>query len=353
MIISVVIDNFQSHKHTEVDLIGGVNVIIGPSDAGKSSIFRAINWVISNRPLGDAYRSEWGGDTRVILKTDDGQVVERIRTDKDNMYIVNGMELKAFGTEPPEAVHEALRIDSYSIQTQDDPPFLLSMSPGEAAQVLNKAASIDVIDRVIGGLNKEYRRIGQRMAMRDEQLKKQEAELDRFLGLPEALAQMDSLEEAGEELEALVDRNEALKKLYNRYRELRKKLKPYAGIDKAGEELEECLETFTGLEKANKALAHTTQTVERYMELFQSLGALRLLEKAEGLLSEAQDSFGFLKTLSTSVDEMKKAQGNRECLEESLLSLDEDVVELVLEYKEMSPDNCPLCGGVMPVGGLA
>ena len=61
MIQSLQINNFQSHKYSVMELHKGVNVIIGPSDSGKTTILRALRWLVWNRPSGDAFRSDWGG----------------------------------------------------------------------------------------------------------------------------------------------------------------------------------------------------------------------------------------------------------------------------------------------------
>ena len=48
----LVIDNFQSHEHTEVEFGSGLNVVVGPSDFGKSALVRALRWVLYNEPRG-------------------------------------------------------------------------------------------------------------------------------------------------------------------------------------------------------------------------------------------------------------------------------------------------------------
>ena len=43
------IENFQSIKEkTEIDFIEGVNLIIGPSNSGKSAVLRALRGLILN-----------------------------------------------------------------------------------------------------------------------------------------------------------------------------------------------------------------------------------------------------------------------------------------------------------------
>ena len=75
MIKKLHIRNFQSHKDSRLIFSDGVNVIVGNSDSGKSAILRALNWVITNRPSGDSYISNWGGPTYVIVETEEGTVI--------------------------------------------------------------------------------------------------------------------------------------------------------------------------------------------------------------------------------------------------------------------------------------
>ena len=84
MIQSLKIINFQSHEDSTLDFVPGVNMILGASDSGKSAIIRALKWLVWNRPNGDAYRSNWGGETSVQAFFD-GFGVERSK-DKENMY---------------------------------------------------------------------------------------------------------------------------------------------------------------------------------------------------------------------------------------------------------------------------
>lgn len=49
---SIEIENFQSHKYSKLDFSERLNVIVGPSDNGKSAIIRALKWVLFNEPKG-------------------------------------------------------------------------------------------------------------------------------------------------------------------------------------------------------------------------------------------------------------------------------------------------------------
>ena len=148
MIESVKLKNFQSHKENTFSFTKGVNAIVGPSDSGKTAILRALRWLIWNRPLGDAFRSDWGGDTEVAV-TVDGQLITRYKHDNKHGYKIGKTDLKAIGTDVPEEVSTILNIDEINLQQQFDKPFLLADSPGEVAQHFNKVAHLENMDRAI------------------------------------------------------------------------------------------------------------------------------------------------------------------------------------------------------------
>lgn len=195
MFDKVEIRNFMSHKNTELEFLPGVNVIIGESDRGKSAAFNAIRWITSNRPLGEAFRSSWGGDTSAKLFLSEGNTIERLRTNSKNEYLLNGKALTAFGTEVPEQVLELLQMDEYNIQAQMDPPFMLSHTPGEAARMLNRAASLEEIDQVTTSLTSAYRRLNKKMEQTSEQVTEKKTDLEQYANLPIIEKKLEAVEQ--------------------------------------------------------------------------------------------------------------------------------------------------------------
>lgn len=59
------LENFQSHRNSVIDFDRGLNVIVGPSDSGKSAIIRAIKWALYNEPSGNYFIRE--GEQRFQL----------------------------------------------------------------------------------------------------------------------------------------------------------------------------------------------------------------------------------------------------------------------------------------------
>lgn len=138
--------NFQIHSDLTVIPGDGVTVIVGQTDSGKSSVFRALRWLVEHRPIG-AYAKFGTKDTSVEVATE-ANVVQRFRRTGANGYQINdGPELVAVGTNQPLAVRQCLQLDAINLQGQHDAPFLLGLTAGEMARELNSIVDLGVIDR--------------------------------------------------------------------------------------------------------------------------------------------------------------------------------------------------------------
>ena len=113
MIKKVHLKNFESHEDSEIDFTDGLNLIIGQSNQGKSSIVRAIALVCANRFDKDCVRT--GSDfCEVTVETDKGSVTAQ-RGESVNRWIVRHLngetkEYKNLGLSVPPDAFEVLGI---------------------------------------------------------------------------------------------------------------------------------------------------------------------------------------------------------------------------------------------------
>ena len=197
--------NYQSHKNTRLDFHDGVNVLVGQSDSGKTAVLRALNWLITNRPAGDAFRSDWGGETIVEAIVGDTTVARAKAANKNSYYLVEhndnpgavADEFRAMGQSVPEEVTQALNMSDINIQYQMDSPFLLSSdwSPGRVAEYLNEAAGLDVIDRATANINAKIRKLSGDLASEQARLEDTTArfnELDYLDEIEKKLADIEA-----------------------------------------------------------------------------------------------------------------------------------------------------------------
>ncbi len=203
MIQSLTISNFLSHKKTALEFSPGLNIIVGPTDSGKSAIIKALKWLITNRPLGDSVRSYWGGSTSVSVQFKEGEVL-RVREDRDNAYktIVGGnsIEFNAIKGEVPEEVGKILDLGELNIQTQFSPHFLLSQSSGEVAQYFNKVAHLDKIDTASQNIRRWLKEVQQSISFREAELIQFQSDLEQYKTLDEIEEKVVELEKVEKQI---------------------------------------------------------------------------------------------------------------------------------------------------------
>ena len=150
MLEKLMLTNFQSHESTEITFGDRVTVIHGPTNNGKSSVLRALDWVCNNGLDGDYFLSNWlkrGGRCAVSL-TVDGHTITRERSKSDNVYALDGVEYKAFSRGVPSPILNLLNLSPHTFQRQGDQPFLIGGTGSAAVEVFNTAAGLSDIDAV-------------------------------------------------------------------------------------------------------------------------------------------------------------------------------------------------------------
>jgi exonuclease SbcC len=152
MIRRIELTNFMSHEHTVIAPAAGLTVLIGPNNCGKSAIVAALQILSSNE--NSTYVMRHGAkECSVKVETDDGHVVEWLRSNSPS-YRIDGQTFDRLrGSGLPDELHTALRLpkveagDSTDFDvhfgTQKSPIFLLGGSSSNAARFF--ASSSDAI----------------------------------------------------------------------------------------------------------------------------------------------------------------------------------------------------------------
>jgi len=309
MIRKITIENFQSHKHTEVEFCPGVNVITGRSDSGKSSILRALQWVLWNRPTGFAFHSYFAKKepTKVKVEFDDGSVIERIKSSRENKYIVNGVELKALGSQVPEEVLQTHKLEDFNLQTQFENYFLLQDSPGEVARKLNKVVGLDIIDELVKRANSYVNSFRSQISESDIRIEELQKEIEGYCYLDEIEPLLVQVDDYLHELEQLESELDELKQLVTDLEELERMLAEFVDI----ETLEEKLQQLESLE------CELQQVTE---ELTRLSGVVREIELVEQELLEFEE-FGDFAELEEEMDEILSLVERIQKIEEKLEGL--------------------------------
>lgn len=272
MITGIEIFNFQSHKNSELKFCNGVNAIVGNSDSGKTAIIRALNWVLNNRPSGDSFRSNWGGETIVDVIFDDC-TISRIKGD-ENKYFMHGQDFKALNGNVPDEIREAINMSEVNVQYQLDSPFMLSASSGEVAKTLNKIANLTSIDNAISNIKKKVTSTNREIEDIERQIKElEESEkgFDYLTGFEKLVVMLEKAEV--EENETFIKKNylkERIKEIERNQLEI-DALESILTVEPLLEQALTYLEEQKGLNKQITGLSDLMRIIKRHDERIVNL----------------------------------------------------------------------------------
>lgn len=343
MLKRIEIQNFQSHKNTILNLHKGVNVFVGDSDCGKSALLRSLRWAIENKSESSSIIRYGEKSVSVSLVFDDATVT-RSRDNSGNVYELtsgkNTETFKAFKTEIPQAVNEALNLSDINLQSQLEAPFLLSQSGGEVAKVLNSSVNLSIIHESLSNIKKEVFRNNQEIVSTQAQITETEEALEGFsylAGLEKKIKAYESKAKEKIELETQIT---------ELYKTLKKAQQHQTDID-----------SFSELPKAEKKVDSILADIEAHSELYDKRVQLnKIIKQSE--ISEYTIAFSeCLLELEGNVNEILEVTDGIVKLEKAIKTLirtsdsvegyEEEIGKLETEYIEEAPDTCPLCGHEM------
>ncbi|HWI64741.1 MAG TPA: AAA family ATPase [Symbiobacteriaceae bacterium] len=215
-IARVTIENFQSHAKSELDFGRGLNVIIGPSDNGKSAVLRAIRWALYNEPRGSEFVRSGARECRVTVTMSDGVEITRELTltksgaPSRNRYLVKapGAEetqvFEGFGTEVPAEVIRAHGMPQVLLDTdkrvllsfgsQLEGPFLMAESGSLRARAIGRLLGVHVVDAAMRNTQRDQRTVKQETARLEQRLEQYDRDLEQYADIPEQEERLERAE---------------------------------------------------------------------------------------------------------------------------------------------------------------
>ena len=317
MIDKIKIQNYQSHENTELELSSGINVIIGETDRGKTSILRALNWMFSNRPLGEGFKCDKNIDSEVRVFISKGEWdLARIKNLEKNFngYFLyhkkdneKRFDFNKIGSEVPEPIKKALNLSSINYQSQLSNHFLIRESPGEVGRVINDSTRMVDIDSVMSWFEKELRekRNQERSISKDLENKKEE------------IKQYEGIELIGEKIERLL-------KLENKIPPIKTRLERFSYL----------VSRLDKLEKEEKESNVWIDKEGKVRELINRVGELKISE-------------GRMDKISFGISELYRKENSKldlvSSLDSCIVSLDKMKEGFIQEIIKLG--FCPYCRG--------
>jgi len=352
VIKSIRLENFQAHKETVLELHPGVNVIAGSSNSGKSSILRALNWAVYNRPSGDAFVSHWArddkgnqkGDTSVTLTLDNGTIERRKSKSTKNTYKVNETVLEAIGLDVPEEVSKALNFTEVNTQRQHDAPFLLSDSPGEVARFFNKIVHFDAIDQYLSSLESKKRKAKADAENAKKNAERIKEELEKYTWVKQAEKLIDRIANKEIELSLLSVDADTLDREITKYGEAEDLIEAVQGtLKEAGRIVAKLDEAMLLASQIGKALPALQDSIEEHHRTSLVLEASQEVDYAEKLCRKVERKIGLYNDLDKQARDLRHMIDAHAVTQDILAGTAKELKALEAEL----PDVCPLCGKAM------
>lgn len=161
----IVLNNVLSWPTGCIDLHPGLNVVVGPSDSGKTNVYRAAKAVVENAPA-TRFLSIGKSSGSASIEFDDGSAVhlgKGVGKSTANEYEarVGGVSqvYKQVGSECPPPVASVLRLGPVSLSgieadvhfcSQRGPAFGVDAKPGDLAKIIGAVSGLDVVYVALG-----------------------------------------------------------------------------------------------------------------------------------------------------------------------------------------------------------
>lgn len=228
----VILENFQSHKYTELEFDKNLNVIVGPSDQGKSAIIRGIKWALFNEPSGDYFVREGEKECSVSVFFSDKTKIKRYRSKSKNLYYLydkddNEKIYEGFGTNVPEEIIKSIGIEkiyldgkqsnSVNISDQLEGPFLISEKTVTRANAVGRLVGVNIVDEAISSTLKDVRSLNITRRSLEDQLNSMNDSLKQYDYLDDLRITIGSLEYVKNNIKTSKNKLEKLKELKDKY----------------------------------------------------------------------------------------------------------------------------------------
>ena len=394
MIKKIIMKNFESHENSEIEFSGGLNLIIGQSNQGKSSIVRALALVVANRFDKDSVRT--GADfCTVTVVTEKGSVTAERGEDTNHWIIETAAGKKEYRnigtTVPPETLSilgmgERVRGEIKelpNIMFQLEKHYMLSEVDGKKAtsnmiaRMMDEAIGIGGMEELIKDIATDFtskkKDLGSKNILISE-LRSGILEESIFDDYKSSVENTRKLMEEAEELDSLISSSNAIsEKLNKNQRDLviiKDSLAVSEGIEELSERLESNVKKLRLISKASQIASKLTESediesissnLEEKLSLLRSLQRIRKTQLELKNVSEVlSEDFDFdnpllkieekISSINTAEKKLKDARTLYKKIRvftNSFIQQEKDLKSAECEFEDLkkSLSVCPLCGG--------
>ena len=361
-ISKIVLENFQAFDKGEFVLSPNLNILVGVSNVGKSSVARALSLVLFNQ--WDKSWCRFGAKyCRVSILTDTGIEVIREKGEKVNRYILRlpsqpEQLFESFGTTVPEQVQQALHIHEVQVDTTDklnlnlagqmDALFLLSQTGSYRAKVLGKLSGATYLDHAIRELNRDKRQVTAEKNSKDLEIVELQTQITKLEAIESYSSVIAELESNLAALALAEQRVERIRSLFERVKVLKAAwLREYKKSDILGPLDLSSIEQLAQRVDKIKALSSLWNRIVKFKVTFTKQSKLQeLLEPVDiSIIPVLVEKVSSLKKIKDLAAKLSRNQCELVSKADELAQVEKQHKEAVQRYGDMlqAAGVCPIC----------
>jgi len=318
--------NFKSHKDTLLEFCPTVNVLRGNPRSGKTNIFRAADWLFTNRPTGGGMLSDFvegmgdveveagfweGGEIglkkHIVINKEGKKEVKDRKGEEDSkaIYTLNGNEYKTIATDVPDLIKKKLNLTELNFQKQLDKHFLITSSPGEIARTVNKVTKLEPVDARISRLTSKVNSGNREVRLLEEQAGEIERDVSKYSDIGETEKIVQQLQFVVQELEEKDKQSIELRNLIGRTEGIVgevKELNKFLEVEAVVSEIEK-------IDRKLEQLQHQSDLLNRVQELDVEIKAACFVlevEQVVGKIEEIDERVSSLQAELTSLEQIQE-----------------------------------------------
>jgi len=343
MIERLHLQNFKSHKESDIHFSPGINLITGESDNGKSALLYGLYWITDNKPLGSEFCS-WDTKETIAEVVVDGKNISRVRKGSNSFYQIGEEIYKIYKNKVPEEVLDILNLGDINWKLPHAPHFLFSNSAGDVAKYLNKFVDLEVIDSTLKHANSRIKSTKNTLEWGHQNKEKFEEELSTYSKLNALDVELTQLEKEEETLQVYQDQ-------YSKLLDVKEELESLHSLIEIDTKITQLGRMISSLEKDSDSLSNLEVCIQRLNTLFLQLQEeTRLLEIGESVpkLCTFVDSVQKMQEektrMSSSICELEELYSTARQAQEEYNALKRKCSGYEKEFSSSFPAICPFCG---------
>lgn len=353
MIKTLKTKNFECWKKIELSFSPGVNIICGPSDQGKSSIIRMIEYLCFNKPSGTSFRSDFLTDKKEstlvegVFKDKKEVTISRERNlTSKNEYRINNKSFVALRTDVPNEVSQITKMTDVNIQSQhpNDQYFLLTKKPGQVAKELNKVSGLEIMDKAMSDINSQVREANSELKIYQKEIETTKSYLEETSWAEKAIKEKEKLiqekqtiyklQEQIDDLELIITKIQKIDTLLQKSKNIPKALKTLQELETQKQEISDIAKKKETIENSLNAIKKIDLKLKAYQSIKKSQIALKAIEK------QAEQ----IKTINNRIEQIQSIIEPLILVEKQIKKEDKEFELLYSEFTHrLKTEPCPVC----------